>query len=184
MTLSQDDLRPVARWAAACAARALPLFEARVPGDPRPRAALAGAREFARGKRRTAGLRSAGWAAYAASREVSDPAAAAAAHAACLAAAVAYTHPLRTAHQTRHALGPPVYAALAREQAKDGDPSVGEREIRWALRHASPRVREVVRRMVTVKAGQSRLGTLLQQLDGGLRRRSAPGGRRRAAAKR
>jgi hypothetical protein len=169
MPLSQEDLRRVGLWAAACAQRALPVFESHVPEDFRPRAAVAGIKEFARGGKRTAHLRSLAWAAHAAAREVRDPAAAAAARAACLAAAVAYTHPVATPHQTRHALGPAAYAALARERAQQGDPRVGDREVRWAIERASRGVRAVIRRMSAVYAGRSRLGALLHRLDVGLR---------------
>jgi hypothetical protein len=83
---------------------------------------------------------------FAAAREVGDPAATAAARAAGLAAATAYTHALATPHQPKHVLGPAVYQALARELAAGNDPSVGDEEIRWAIEHASPTVCEVVRR--------------------------------------
>jgi len=51
--------------------------------------------------------------AHAAAREMDDPVAAAAARAAGLAAASAYTHPLRDVQQTKHIVGPAAYAALA-----------------------------------------------------------------------
>src|SRR5262249_14828310 len=146
MMLNQDDLRLVGFWAADCAERVLPLFEAKAPADTRPREAIAGIRAFARGGKRTAKLRSLSLAAHAAAREADDPAATAAARAAGLAAAVAYTHPLPTLDQAKHVLGPAVYAARARELAAVDDPGVGDEEIRWAIEHASPEVREVVRR--------------------------------------
>src|SRR5262249_34948330 len=146
MTLSEEDRRLVGVWAADCAESVLPLFEAKVPSDTRPREAIEGIRAFARGGKRTAKLRSLGWAAHAAAREVGDPVAAAAARAACLAAATAYTHALANLHQAKHVLGPAAYAALAREIAAADDPGVGDEEIRWAIERASPTVREVVRR--------------------------------------
>ena len=170
MALSQEELRLVGHWAADCAERALSVFETHVPSDPRPREAVEGLRVFAHGGKRTAQLRSLAWAAYAAAREVSDPAAAAAARAAGLAAALAYTHPLATPHQTKHALGPAAYAALARELAEEGDPGVGDGEIRWAIEHASVEVCDVVRRMPDRGTGRGRLEALLYQLDAGLRR--------------
>ncbi|HEU5103699.1 MAG TPA: hypothetical protein VFU22_32005 [Roseiflexaceae bacterium] len=103
-------------------------------------------------------------------REASDPVATAAARAAGLAAATAYTHALATPHQAKHALGPAVYAALARELAAVDDPSVGDEEIRWAIEHASPTVREVMRQMPSRGAGPGRLDALLYLLDAGLRR--------------
>jgi hypothetical protein len=170
MTLSEEDRRLVGLWAADCAERALPLFEAKAPSDTRPREAIEGIRAFARGGKRTARLRSHAWAAYAAAREVGDPVATAAARAAGLAAATAYTHALATSHQTKHALGPAAYAARARELAAVDDPDVGAEEIRWAIEHASPAVRGVVRRMPVRGSGRGRLDALLYQLDAGLRR--------------
>jgi hypothetical protein len=170
MTLSDEERRLLALWAADCAERVLPLFEAKAPSDTRPREAIEGIRAFACGGKRTAHLRSLAWAAYAAAREVCDPVAAGAARAAGLAAATAYIHALAIPHQAKHALGPAAYAARARELAADDDPSVGDEEIRWAIEHASPAVREVVRRMPVRGSGRGRLDALLQQLDAGLRR--------------
>jgi len=62
-----------------------------------------------------------------------------------------------------------VYAARARELAAD-DRSVGDEEIRWAVEHASPAVREVVRRFPARGPGRSRLDALYYDLDAGLRR--------------
>jgi Imm-5 like putative immunity protein len=170
MTLSEEDRRFVGLWAADCAERVLPLFEAKAPADARPREAIEGIRGFARGGKRTARLRSLAWAAHAAAREVGDPVATAAARAASLAAATAYVHALATPHQAKHVLGPAVYGARARELAAVDDPSVGEEEIRWAIERASPTVREVVQRMPARSPGRSRLDALLYQLDAGLRR--------------
>jgi hypothetical protein len=166
--LNQDDLRLVGFWAADCAERVLPLFEAKAPADTRPREAIAGIRTFARGEKRTAKLRTLALAAHAAAREAGDPAATAAARAAGLAAAVAYTHPLPTLDQAKHVLGPAVYAARARELAANGT-GVGDEEIRWAIEHASPEVREVVRRWPARGPGRSRLDALFSMLDAGLR---------------
>ncbi|WNG42004.1 hypothetical protein F0U60_17875 [Archangium minus] len=170
MTLSDEDRRFVGLWAADCAERVLPLFEAQAPSDTRPREAIEGIRAFARGGKRTAQLRSVAWTAYAAAREAGNPAATAAARAAGLAAATAYLHALATPHQAKHVLGPAVYGARARELAAGDDPSVGDEELRWAIEHASPVVREVLRRMPARGAGRGRLDKLFYQLDAGLRR--------------
>jgi hypothetical protein len=170
MTLTQEELRLVGLWAADCAERVLVLFEVKAPSDTRPREAIEGIRAFARGGRRTARLRSLALAALAAAREVGDPAATAAARAAGLAAASAYMHALATLDQAKHALGPAVYGARAREFAAADDPGVGDGEIRWAIEHASPTVREVVRRFPARSPGRSRLDALYCQLDAGLRR--------------
>ena len=168
MKLSEED-RLVGLWAADCAERVLPLLEAKAPSDTLPREAIEGIRAFARGGKRTARLRSIAWAAYAAAREVGDPVATAAARAAGLAAATAYMHALATLDQAKHALGPAVYGALARKLAAVDDPSVGDEEIRWAIEHASPTVREVVRRFPARGAGRSRLDALFYQFDADLR---------------
>lgn len=167
MTLTLDDLRLVGHWAADGAARVLPLFEAKAPADARPHDAIEGIREFARGGKRTARLRSLALAALAAVREVDDPAAKAAARSACQAAATAYTHPLATVDQAKHVLGPAVYAALARELTDGFD--AGDEEIRWATRHASPAIREILRRFPAHGQGRSRLAIRYHQVDTVLR---------------
>ena len=58
MTLSEDERRLIALWAADCAERVLQLFEAKAACDTRPREAIEGGRDFGRGARRTARLRS------------------------------------------------------------------------------------------------------------------------------
>lgn len=109
-------------------------------------------------------------AALAAAREVGDPAAAAAARAAGIAASSAYIHALANPDQAKHALGPAVYAARARELTTDDDPSAGDNEIRWAIQHASGSVREVVQRFPIQLRGRTRLNALYCQLDTALRR--------------
>jgi len=49
MTLSEEDRRLIGLWAADCAERVLPLFEAKAPSDTRPREAIEGIRAFALG---------------------------------------------------------------------------------------------------------------------------------------
>ena len=118
--LSLESLRAVGGWAADCAERALPVYEAQAGSDSRPRAAIEGIRVFAGGGKRVARLRTLALSAHAAAREVGAPAAAAAARAAGAAAASAYTHPLVDVHQTKHVVGPAAYAALALELASAG----------------------------------------------------------------
>ena len=170
ITLNQEDLRHIGRWAADCAERVLPLFEAQAPADLRPREAIEGIRVFARGGRRTAQLRTLAWAALRAASEIGEPAAAAAARSACLAAGTAYLHPLATPHQSKHILGPAVYAALARELSAGEVPSSGDLEILWAILHAPPAVREILQQLPTRAPGRTRLSVLFYQLDIKLRR--------------
>lgn len=169
MTLIDAERRVLATWAADCAAHVLPLFEDKAPTDARPRQAIGGARAYAGGAKRSAHLRTLVSAAYAAAREAGDPAATAAARAAGVAAGCAYMHDQVTPDQMKHALGPALYAALAREAAADGDPTAADAEIRWAIDHAAPAVRDLIRRLPARNAGRSRQDALYFQLDAGLR---------------
>jgi hypothetical protein len=172
--LSLESLRAVGSWAADCAERALSVYEAQADSDSRPRAAIEGIRVFAGGGKRTARLRTLALSAQSAAREAGDPAATASARAAGHAAASAYTHPLADVHQTKHIVGPAAYAALALELDHGGDPNIGEGEVRWAIEHAPPEVREVLQQMPARQPGNSRLDTLLYELDAGLRSRTLP----------
>ncbi|WP_043436020.1 putative immunity protein, partial [Arthrobacter sp. I3] len=78
-TLSEPERRVVAGWAADCAERVVALFEAEAPADGRPRDAIARARAFARGELGAADEISRRFVAGRAAREVTSPAAAAAA---------------------------------------------------------------------------------------------------------
>jgi hypothetical protein len=151
----------------------LSIYEIHPDSDSRPRAAIEGIRVFARGGKRTAQLRSLALSALSAAREAGNPAAAAAARAAGLAASSAYTHPLADVQQTKHILGPAAYAALALELDHAGDPNVADGEIRWAIEHVTPDVREILLQMPARKAGTSRLDKIMYELDEGIRGRNA-----------
>lgn len=151
----------------------LALFEGKLPSDSRPREAIEGIQVFARGGNRTVLLRSQALAALAAARQAGDASATAAARAAGFAAATAYTKALAAPHHANHALGPAVYAALAREFAAGGDTDAGDEEIRWAVDHASPAVREIVGRWPARVPGRTRLEALFYLLDAGVRGRAA-----------
>ncbi|MCM3886092.1 putative immunity protein [Frankia sp. R82] len=170
VTISEEDRRLLGAWAANCAERVLPLFEQEAPADTRPREAIEGIRSYACGQLRRGPLRSLAFAALAAARDVADPAATAAARAAGYAAATPYIHPLATPHQAKHALGPAIQAARAGELAADDDASIGDTEIRWAIEHAPPAVRRILRQMPVYRPGRSRLDMLRHQLDAALRR--------------
>jgi hypothetical protein len=49
VTVSDEDRRLIALWAADCAERVLPLFETTAPSDTRPGEAIEGTRAHARG---------------------------------------------------------------------------------------------------------------------------------------
>ena len=169
--LSMDQLRAIGRWAAYCAERALPIYEAQAGSDSRPREAIEGIRVFAEGGKRTAQLRKLAMAAFSAAREISNEAAAAAARAACLAASSAYTHPLADVEQTKHIVGMAAYSALAIELDYGGDARIGDGEVRWAIEHAPKEACEVLMQMHERHPGKSRLDRLMYQVDKGIRGR-------------
>ena len=149
-TLSEADRRLVAGWAADCAERVLGLFEAEVPKDDRPRAAIARTRAFARGELKTAEEIRRRFVGGVPASEVKDPAAAAAARAAGQAVAVC--------HMGAHALGAAAYAVKAVGLAAPDRPNAAEDEIRWQLTHMSTEVRTALRSLPPV--GEDRSGPL------------------------
>jgi hypothetical protein len=155
----------LAVWAADCAERVLPLFEAVAPGDSRPREALEGARAFARGELRIGPARALSVAAHAAARSVDDPAAVAAARAA--------GHAVATAHMAAHARGAPAYAGVAIAAAAGrvpaGDSETAPEVVREAVHRASPAVREALRRLPPPDRSGGQLGALIADLDARIR---------------
>ncbi len=156
LTLTEEDRRILAEWAADCAERTLPLFEVHARDDRRPRQAIEGARAFARGEMRIGRLRALATAAHAAARAVDDPAAVAAARAAGHAAA--------TAHMAAHARGAAGYAALAAGRANADDPAAAEELLGRCRRVASPAVRAAFGRLPPPPGGGGILGSLLRHL--------------------
>ena len=169
--LSEADRRIVAAWAADCAERVLGLFEAQAPQDRRPRDAIARARAFARGELDVAGEIRRRFVGAGAARDVSDPAAAAAARAAGQAAAIP--------HMGAHALGAAAYAVRAAGLAEPGRADAVADELRWQLGHLSSQARAALRRLPPVgenSAGplgpgllaSGRLGAIIRELQAGL----------------
>jgi hypothetical protein len=156
LTLSEDDRRVLAVWAADCAERALPMFERQAPSDTRPRDALDGAHAFARGELRIGQARALAVAAHAAAREVADPAA--------VAAARATGHAVATAHMASHARGAPAYAAKAAALAAPDDPAAVANEVRWALMHATPAVLDALRRLPPPVRPAGILGAVISEI--------------------
>ncbi len=62
-----------------------------------------------------------------------------------------------------------MYVAHARELAADEDTGAGDEEIRWAIAHAPPEVRGILRQMPVFTPGRSRLDRLRHELDAALR---------------
>ena len=137
-------------WAADCAERVLGLFEAEAPGDSRPRDAIARLRAFARGEVSAAEAIRRRFSNGGASREMSVPAAVAAARAAGQAAAIP--------HMGAHALGAAAYAAKAAGLSAPDRPGAVDEDIRWQLRHMSPTVRAALRKLPPV--GENASGPL------------------------
>jgi hypothetical protein len=145
-TLSEADRRIVAVWAADCAERVLALFEAQAPRDGRPRDAIARLRAFARGELGVAEARRR-LVAHAAARDVSAPAAVAAARAAAQAASIP--------HMGAHALGAAAYAAKAAALAAPDRSEALDEEIRWQLGHLTAPVRAALRQLPPVGENSS-----------------------------
>lgn len=127
-SLAKDnDHRALAIWAAECAERVLPLFEAERPHDRRPRAAIEALREFiATGRFSMKVVREASLSAHAAARAVPDGPARYAARAAGQAVA--------TAHVPAHSRAAALYAAKAIRALEPDDKAKVDREREWQYR--------------------------------------------------
>ena len=170
--LSRSELRAVAGYAAACARRALAIFESERLDDRRPREAIDAAQAFADGAERTKALRDSAWAAHRAAQEARDAGQAAAsdaARAAGHAAGAAFLHPLAKATQVKHILGSAAHAARAFERSAGDDPAVGAERIAQLRMLAHPVVVDVLRRYPAAPRGGGRVGELIRQLDASLR---------------
>jgi len=140
----------MAVWAADCAERVLGLFEAEARGDTRPRDAIARTRAFGRGELDVADEIRRRFAGDGAARQVSSPAAAAAARAAGQAAAIP--------HMGAHALGAAAYAAKAAGLAAPDRPDAVSEEIQWQLSIMTIEARTALRQLPPV--GENRAGPL------------------------
>lgn len=172
MTITDGERRAVAGWAADCAEHVLAIFETAMPGDDRPREAIAVARRFAQGDEgRSRHLSRLAMDAHRAGTEVGGgamTAPAAAARAASLAAAAANTHHETTVGTLRHVLGSAIHAVLARELADGGVGAAGD-EMRRAITAAPPEVRDLVRRLPPPGELDSRPEAICRELDAELR---------------
>lgn len=137
--LSEADRRLVALWAADCAERVLPLFEAEAPGDDRARDGIVRARAFGRGELSAAGEIRRRFVAGRAAQSVRGPAAIAAARSAGQASGVA--------HMGAHALGAAAYAAKAAGLAASDHGDARQNEVRWQLEQMTPDVCAALRQL-------------------------------------
>jgi len=125
------DHKTLATWAADCAERVLPYFEAKYPGDTRPRDAISALHAWIRtGEFHMSEVRRASLAAHAAARSVEEDDAA-------RSAARAAGQAMATAHVPRHALAAALYATTAvRDASSPSDAEAAAlREREWQLRH-------------------------------------------------
>ena len=128
---SRADHRTLATWAADCAERVLPYFEAKRRQDDRPRKAIEHLRTWVKtGVFHMAEVRGASLTAHAAARDVAEEDAA-------RSAARAAAQAIATAHVPRHALGAGLYAATAvRDAANPADAGAAAlKEREWQHRH-------------------------------------------------
>ena len=147
-SLTENNRRLVAAWAADCAERVLSLCETEAPDDHRARDGIARARAFARGELDTASEIRRRFLAGRAAHSATSPAGKAAAWAAGQAAAVA--------HMGAHALGAAAYAAKAAELAVPHQG--GAAEIAWQVEHMSQPVRVALQQLPLL--GQDSSGPL------------------------
>lgn len=135
-SLTDDDHRLLALWAATCAEHVLRHFEAVRPSDTRPRDAIEAIRAWARGERRMMETRAAGGHAMGAARDLRGAArwaAFAAGHAACV------------AHVAEHDLGAAAYAIKAARAAAPGDEErAGRLECAWQRDQLPDAIRDLV----------------------------------------
>ena len=131
----------MATWAADCAERVLPFFEAACPEDDRPRSAIEACRGWVRtGVFRMAEIRGASLAAHAAARDAKKN------DAACFAARAA-GQAVATAHVPQHAYGAAYYALKAVAAA---NPANVAREREW---QAGRLPEEIMGRIVVLERG-------------------------------
>ncbi len=169
--LCEAERRVVAAWAADCAERVLPLFEAEAPGDGRARDLIARTRAFARGELKTGEEIRRRFSGGVPADAVQSPAAYAAARAAGQSVAVC--------HMGAHALAAAAYAATAVGLADPARSQAVRDEVRWQLDHMSRAVRAALRTLPPVGEDSSgplgpglltsgRLGTVIRELQAGL----------------
>lgn len=134
-SLTDDDHRLLALWAAGCAEHVLPLFDREQPDDPRPRDAIEAVRAWARGELPMMTSRAAGGHAMGAARPLRG-AARFAAYAAGQAACVP--------HVAEHDLGAAAYAIKAVRADRPGDADAGREERDWQRDRLPAAVRDLV----------------------------------------
>lgn len=136
-SLTDEDHRLLALWAADCAEHVLHFFEAVEPQDPRARSAIAAIRAWTREEIRMSDARAAGGHAMAAARTLIGPAR----HAAFAAGQAGVV-----AHVAAHDLGAAAYAIKAVQAAapRGRHEEAGRAECAWQRDRLPARVRDLV----------------------------------------
>jgi hypothetical protein len=144
-SLTEEDRRLVAGWAADCAEHVLHFFEADAPDDDRARDGIARARAFARGDVDAASQIRLRFVAGRAAQAAVAPPGRAAARSAGQASGVA--------HMGAHALGAAAYAATAAELAAPGHG--GAAEFAWQITRMREPVRAALRNLPPIGSDPS-----------------------------
>ena len=136
-SLSDDDHRLLAVWAAQCAERVLHFFEDVRPTDDRPRRAVELTRSWVRGEITMPEARVAAFHSNAAAREVTGPA---------KLAAYSAGQAVAVAHVAAHYLGAAAYAIKAVRVAneKTNSPDIEGIEWKWQIEQLPLELRELV----------------------------------------
>lgn len=141
-TLDDADRRAIARWAAACADRVLPLFDAEPTEVNAIHDALARTRAYGAGESSAAVEIGKRMTAVQAAGAATTPAGAAAARSVAQASAVA--------HMGAHALGAAAYAVKAVSLANPGDDGAVANEIAWQVAQCTAGGRAILRQLPPV----------------------------------
>jgi len=136
-TLSDDNHRLLATWAAICAEHVLHFFEEARPGDNRPRHAIEQSHAWVRGEITVRQAREAAYDANAAAKGLPGPA---------KYAAYAAGQAVVVAHVAAHELGAAAYAIRAAQAAApEGEhEQVGRNECHWQREQLPGEIRELV----------------------------------------
>ena len=154
---SRQDQTTMAVWAAYCAERVLPLFEAISPADGRPHRAIEACRAWVEtGVFRMVDIRGASLAAHAAARDAEEGSAA-------RFAARAAGQAVATAHVPQHAYGAAYYALKAVAAA---NPANVAREREWQAEQLPEGLREEIMERIVVEERGSGVLVKLRKGEG------------------
>ncbi|GAB10579.1 hypothetical protein GOARA_061_00180 [Gordonia araii NBRC 100433] len=146
-TLSDSDRRTIARWAADCAERVLPLFDGDASATDQVRDAIARTRAYSNGETTAAEQIRLRFAAGKAAQAAKTPAGAAAARAAGQASSVA--------HMGAHALGAAGYVAKAVSLANPAPSDAVAEEVRWQIEQLTDDDKAILRQLPTLGSDSS-----------------------------